>query len=218
MGLPKLSVRQILEWADAFYEKHGTYPNRNSGPVEDTPGEKWSAINAAMEQGSRGLAAGCSLPILLAEERGIPNHMHLADLSVEQILKWADAYYKRHERYPQQNSGPVDEAPEETWNAVSYSLWKGGRGLLGGSSLAKLLASERGKRNKQNLPKLTEAQILEWADSYFEIHKKYPDRNSGPVEDASGEKWSAIHTALQSGGRGLPGGTTLAKLFAPLKK
>ena len=167
---------------------------------------------------ARGLPGGSSLPILLAEERGVRNSMGLPKLSVRQILEWADAFYEKHGTYPNRNSGPVEDTPGEKWSAINAALQSGGRGLPGGSSLAKLLASERGKRNKQNLPKLTEAQILEWADSYFEIHKKYPDRNSGPVEDASGEKWSAIHTALQSGGRGLPGGTTLAKLFAPLKK
>ena len=46
--------------------------------------------------------------------------------------------------------------------------WRGGRGLLRGNSLARLLAEHRGKRNEQALPPFTEAQILRWADAYRE--------------------------------------------------
>ena len=41
-------------------------------------------------------------------------------------------------------SGPISEAPGETWGAVDAALQKGSRGLPGGSSLALLLADKRG--------------------------------------------------------------------------
>ena len=44
-------------------------------------------------------------------------------------------------------SGPVAEAPEETWRAVNMALAQGHRGLPGGSSLSRLLdESRRGTR------------------------------------------------------------------------
>jgi hypothetical protein len=44
-------------------------------------------------------------------------------------------------------------------NALSF-------GLPGGSSLARLLARERGVRNRCGLPPLTEAAILRWARAH----------------------------------------------------
>jgi hypothetical protein len=60
-------------------------------------------------------------------------------LSVAQILAWADAYYERTGRWPNSKSGPIPEAPGETWNAVNLALYLGYRGLPVGDSLGKLL-------------------------------------------------------------------------------
>ena len=68
------------------------------------------------------------------------------------------------------------------------------------------------------MPDHTEAQILEWADAHYKRHGEYPKRTSGPVDNAPGETWGAVDSALYQGGRGLPGGSSLAKLLAPLKK
>jgi len=48
------------------------------------------------------------------------------------------------------------------------------RRLPGGSSLAKLLAEERGVRNRSALPVLTLEQILLWADAYHTKIGKFP--------------------------------------------
>ena len=61
-------------------------------------------------------------------------------LTVEQILAWADAYRARTGRWPTARSGPVPEAPGETWSGIDRGLRVGGRGLPGGYSLARLLA------------------------------------------------------------------------------
>ena len=217
MHLPNLSVGQILEWADAYYEKYRKYPNVKCGPVEDAPGETWSAISQALHLGLRGLRGGSSLADLLAKERGVRNIQDLPHLSVEQILEWADAYYQKHRKNPNTKSGPIEDAPGETWANVNTALYKGVRGLPGGSSLADLLAKERGVRNIQDLPRLSVEQILQWVDAYYERHGEYPNRNSGPVEDSGRETWMGVNQALLNGGRGLPSGSSLAKLLAPLK-
>lgn len=64
-------------------------------------------------------------------------------LSIEEILRWADAYYERHGKRPAGDSGPIPEAPGESWNAVDRALVDGRRGLPAGSSIAKLLALHR---------------------------------------------------------------------------
>jgi hypothetical protein len=59
-------------------------------------------------------------------------------LAVDNIVAWAKAHYVRTGRWPHRDSGPVLEAPGETWGRINGALWQGSRGLPGGDSLAKL--------------------------------------------------------------------------------
>jgi hypothetical protein len=93
-------------------------------------------------------------------------------------------------------------------------LQKGFRGFPGGSSLAQLLADARGVRNLADLPQLTEEQILVWVDAHHRRSGNWPKVLSGPVENAPGEDWRNIHASLSHGKRGLPSGSSLAKLLA----
>jgi hypothetical protein len=70
---PPLTEGQILGWADAFRELKGVWPRKDSSAVPGAWNERWSAINAALQKGLRGLPGGSSLPKLLAEHRGVPN-------------------------------------------------------------------------------------------------------------------------------------------------
>lgn len=62
-------------------------------------------------------------------------------------------------------------------------------------------------------PPLTIEQILDWADAHHQRTGQWPSTMSGPVHDAPGEKWENINMALTKGLRGLPGGSSLAKLI-----
>ncbi len=146
-------MRQILAWADAVYERTGQWPRSGSGAIEAAPGEKWSAVDSCLQHGHRGLAGGSSLTRLLAQQRGVRNSHDLPTLSIEQILTWADAFYERHGHWPRVLSGAIDEAPGENWRSVQTALQKGGRGLPGGITLARLLVIERGARNRLNPPR-----------------------------------------------------------------
>jgi hypothetical protein len=96
---------------------------------------------------------------------------------------------------------------------VNAALEQGTRGLPPGSSLAQLLAEQRGRRNIQRLPRLTYPGILEWADTHYRRTGTWPTRSSGPILEAPGETWSAVNAGLQQGRRGLPPGSSLAQLL-----
>ncbi len=153
---------------------------------------------------------------LLAKHNVKRNPKGLPDVTEAQILEWADAYYKAHnQKYPSHESGEIEGSDGETWGGMNTTLGRGNRGLEGGSTLAKLLAEHGRKRNPKDLPDLTEAQILEWADAYYRAHdEKYPNQKSGEVEGSGGEAWSAIDQSLQHGRRGLENGGSLVKLLA----
>jgi hypothetical protein len=141
LALPRLTLRTILAWSDAHFQRTGAWPTRASGPIPGAPGETWAIINNALVQGHRGLAGGTSLARLLAARRGVRNPKDLPRLSVRAILKWAAAYHKRTGQWPRHTSGPIPEAPGESWGGVHAALYRGGRGFPGGSSLYRLLRS-----------------------------------------------------------------------------
>src|SRR6516165_8847781 len=131
-------------------------------------------------------------------------------LTVPLILRWADAHRQRTGSWPHARSGPVDGAPGQTWGAVNRALARGGRGLPGGSSLARLLGESRGRRDRA--PALDAGQILLWADAHFRAFRRLLRANSGPVPDAP---WGGAASARSRGRRGFPGGQRLAGLLRP---
>ena len=187
----------------------GEWPVEDSGPVHSAPGENWKAISGALARGDRGLPGGSSLARLLAEHRGARNPKDLPRLQIEQILAWADAHRAATGRWPSSASGPVAEGSEETWAVVNMALYKGLRGLPGGSSLARLLAKHRPVRPRR----LSLRKIRTWARAHREATGRWPDAHAGPVRGVPDEIWSAIDAALKFGRRGLPGGSSLTALF-----
>ena len=214
LAQPRLTRKVILAWADAHHQRTGDWPTRDSGPIPGTRSENWLAVNIALMQGHRGLPGGSSLAQLLEEERGVRNQATVPALTLKQILAWADAHHRRTGHWPHNTSGPILDAPGETWLAIHTALQKGQRGLPGGSSLAKLLAKHRGVRNHKALPRLKARQILAWARAYHRRTGKRPSRYSGAIEGSGGETWSAINTALEQGHRGCPGGSSLPQFLA----
>jgi hypothetical protein len=211
-SISNLSMDQILGWADAFHERTGEWPTLLSGPIIESPGDTWCAVNQALKSGTRGLLGGCSLAALIASQRGVRNRRGIPNLTRKQILAWADAYHRRSGNWPTRQSGSVSESPEETWAALDAALHFGNRGLRGGSSLAQLFAQYRGKRDSRALP-LSKRKILSWADLHYQRIGQWPNVSSGPVVDAPGEHWKVIDTALRVGGRGLAGGLSLVELL-----
>jgi len=211
---PRLTIDQILTWADQFHARTGRWPNCESGPVLELPGEHWGSLTTCIAEGHRGLPGGSTLTQLLIEHRGIRSMGYRPPLAIQQILAWADAFHARNGRWPIARSGPVAEAPGETWCAIDAALSGGCRGLSGGSSLSRLLARERGAHQGKDPRPITVPEILRWADAYKQRHGRWPTVSSGPVPEEPRESWKIIERDLASGRRGLPAKSSIARLLA----
>jgi hypothetical protein len=214
MRRPTLYLSHILAWADAYFKRQGHWPTLYSGPIPGTQGVNWRQVDSALRLGLRGLPGGSSLAQLLAEQRGVRNLSQLPQLTIKQILIWADEHHRQTGIWPHTESGTIRGSDGEKWKGIDYALRVGTRGLRGGSSLSQLLARYRGVRNIQQLPRLTTRQILAWADAHHERTGTWSTSKSGQVAKVPGETWSAINAALRLGRRGLPGGSSLARLLA----
>jgi hypothetical protein len=225
-NLPPVNECQILTWARAHFQRTGAWPSLHRGPISGVPGETWFTIDFALRRGTRGLPGGSTLADLLAAAGAKHNFKQQPPLSAQQILKWADAHYRQHGEWPSCASGRAREAPLETWSGLDRTLRLGRRGLPGGSSLPQFLNEHRNLfRGKSRRPKtileskrLHVGQILAWGRAYRRRTGCWPNRNSGPVAGAPGLKWSTVDSALKAGNRSLPGGLSLAKLFASLRR
>ncbi len=142
-NLCALSVRCILRLADAHHRRTGRWPTMDSGPVTDADGETWSGLDSALKVGSRELPGGDSLARLLVRRRDARNRTNPPQHSVEQVLAWADAHHTRTRRWPNHRSGPIAEAPTETWAGINSAMRSGARGLRGCVSLYQFLKLHR---------------------------------------------------------------------------
>src|SRR6266436_10325581 len=124
---------------------------------------------------------------MLDQHRGVRNIQKLDRLTPKRILAWADAHFRRTGTWPMSHSGRVADGDGETWSGINTALQAGRRGFPGGTSLARLLAKNRGVRNPKDPPDLTEKKILSWARQYRQKHGLWPTRNSGPVDGVQGE-------------------------------
>src|SRR5947207_489855 len=76
----------------------------------------------------------------------------------------------------------------------------------------------RGGRRYLFRPPLTEEQIEQWASTHFRQTGEWPDQRSGPLPEAPGTTWAGVDLALRYGHRGLPGGSSLARLLPGLRQ
>ncbi len=210
---PQFTVQQILDWADTWHAAHGEWPTARSGEIPNTTGMTWRGVNFAIRQGRGGLPVGSTLARLLVRQRAMGHERDLP-FDIPTILRWADAHHARHGIWPKTSSGPIPECPQETWQSVNRALYKGLRGLTGGSSLPRLLSADRAVPIRQRGSSLTERQVLDWADLHQARTGSWPTNWSGPIPEAVGDRWQSIDSALRTGARGLTGGSSVARLLA----
>ena len=207
---PPLTVDQILQWADAYYDAHGKWPTKKSGRIDGTS-ETWSTIVAALRHGYRGLTRGSRLASLLIQHRGVRAITPGAVLTREMILEWADSYHAEHGDWPTVESGAVS-GTGYSWYAINTQLKRGIHGQSDPTSLARLLNEERGRALRSQKRPLTHQQILSWADAYYATHGKWPSQTSGRI-DGTDETWNGVSAAMWLGTRSLPENITLPTLL-----
>jgi len=150
-----LDHAKILNWADRHFRRTRTWPNKHSGMLLQSPAESWLGIDNALRHGTRGLPGRETLAKLLERERAISPIARRPKLTVAAILRWAEAHFQRTGRWPCSTTGPIPEAPLETWDIVVNSLHTGGRGLPNGLSL-------RGNWPQRNSGPIPEAPGETW--------------------------------------------------------
>jgi len=201
----EITQSQILTWADAHHRQTGQWPVMGSGRVRGHPHLTWFRVNSAMIYGHRGLSAGGSLRRLLYEHRGVRNRIKPPPLSLPQILAWIRAHHRRTRLWPTLNSGPVIDAPGETWSAIDAALTDGLRGLRRRFSVSRLVARLRAASGEERRKgPLKPSDIILWAKAHHWRTGEWPHHFSGRVLDARGETWIEIDDALRRGWRGLP--------------
>jgi hypothetical protein len=140
----RLSLRKIRSWARAHREATGRWPDAHAGSVRGISDENWSAIDAALKLGRRGLPGGSSLTALFNRSLDPAARGIRPDLTVEQVLAWADAHRAATGRWPTITSGPITGVPGEKWVNLDAALRLGRRGLPCGTSLTRLIVEHRG--------------------------------------------------------------------------
>ncbi len=205
-----IRTEYVLAWADAHHARHGKWPTCESGKIPGTD-HNWLRIDSWLRHGYRGLPDGSSLARLLAKHRGVRVGRRPPHLSEKRILAWANAYFAAHGKWPTRDSGPIP-GTTETWGAVVSAVSKGNRGLRRAFPWVQLLARRRGVRNLAGLPPLKEKDIVAWAKAHLKAIGRWPSRDSGPIAQSPGNTWAAIDKALKDAGRGLKGGSSLARL------
>ena len=138
--MPRLSVEQVLAWADAYKSRTGQWPIVSSGLIDESPNDTWAAVNSALTSGRRGFHGGASLAKILSRHRGKRNLSALPPLKLKTIRSWMQAHHTRTGSWPGQLSGAIPEAPGETWNGIGKALERAKRGLPSGHTLPRLAA------------------------------------------------------------------------------
>lgn len=227
--VPSLKESSILRAARIYVKRHGRLPTQKS--TETVPGlrgETWCAINAAGAQGIRGLEKGRTLPKILE-----PLKLELAHVLVkyrirlfspEDFLKAARSYIQKRGKVPRSTSTEkLPGYPRETWVAIRGALADGRRGFPKGLTFGELLAPLRKKFpeafERRIARPITEQQIFKAGEASLRIYGRIPTAHSKePVPGHPKETWMGLNRALHIGGRGLQAGSSLAKIFKPLRE
>ncbi len=221
-----LTEQQILDWAKIHFKERGEWPSIESGDVIGAPSETWTTINAALTGGRRGLKRGSSLVRLFKKHGIVRPRKQRPKLDPADILRWADAFFAAYGYWPYARSGPVAGVPKANWRAIDVSLRLGNRGLPGGSSLSDFLNEHRGifEGRQGRIYRISDERridmkkVMSWARAYRKKTGIWPHLGSGEIPGSGGYRWGLVDMALRFGRRGLPGGTSLARLFGHKKK
>ena len=177
-----------------------TTDNYNDQPTM----RKRNASEARRATGSRMLRAEVAAD---RQERG-----ELPDLTDDEVLGWADAFFARTGDWPSSESGQIPESPGETWRAVQTALALGIRGFAPGGSLPRFLRSTAVDITRMTS---TSPSGRSWPGPRIGGHKRAAVRRciQADIPGAGGLSWQGLDRALREGRGGLPGGSSLFHLL-----
>jgi len=207
---PKLTIDQVLKWADEHHSATGNWPNQTSGPIQGTS-ETWRGVNMALSKGQRGFSARSSVVQLLIDHGRLPPRDWDKTVTHDQILQWCDTFHQENGRWPKHTDGDVP-GTHWTWLKVDTQLRTGWAAAPEKLSLSRLLHKYRNYRHRNLLPPLKPHQIKKWAREFFEREGKWPTVTSGPIPGTT-NTWQTINAALVQGQRKLPGGDSLPRFL-----
>ncbi len=209
-----LNIQDIRQWIQHHYETTGNWPTNDSGDVLAAPGEVWSSVEAALNQGGRGLPYVSSLAKLTAEmggKRKTVTQKH--NLTMPVVVQKIAEYHAQHNVWPTATTKNPVPGTQDTWCAIDLALRRGNRGLPGGTSLSTLIADEFAVVSHIKQPTLTFDMILNWCDSHKATTGDWPTAKSGTVLDSPHENWARIARSMDRGQRGLPQAISLSRLL-----
>ena len=137
--LPKtvtLSLGQVRCGILAHFERTGKWPGVSSGQIGEL-GIQAKTLNTRLAEGKAGLPGGSSLAQEVAHVKaalGIET-VPVQDLTVVAVHHAITVYHRAHGEWPRAGSGLSELGI--TFHTLNKYLKQGGRGLQGGSSLAK---------------------------------------------------------------------------------
>src|SRR5262249_37673379 len=67
---PRLTVEQVLAWAEAYRGRTGRWPTAQSGPVPEARGETWGRTVTVFYEGLRRVPAGSLARLLRGRTKG----------------------------------------------------------------------------------------------------------------------------------------------------
>ena len=133
-----LTIEQVLNWCDIYYERNKKYPGQYAKSIPEMQSDTFNNINAAFNQGIRGLPQMTGLAALLAQERGYVHNQNKLSIDLDDVVKEMINFFKENKKFPTADNKQTAGSLDCNWSALNSSLHIGGRGLPKGLSLAKL--------------------------------------------------------------------------------
>ena len=209
-----LTEELVIRLAKAHFELTEVYPHEKSTWILDGS-DSWAAISAALREGLRGLPGGTSLAQLLDKAGLKANSADRSYPSLMEIIKAAEEFKELNNgNLPSRESGVFPNYLDLTWGKIDAGLKRGD--VIEGtdaSSIADLWTKQFGYRNVNNLPDLSENQILEWCDLFKGRTGQFPSNISQSVVEMGTETFMSIDVAFRENRRGMNGHSSLSNFL-----
>lgn len=120
----QLTEKDIVQACQAFYTAHGRYPSHKSGDATAFLGFQmtWSAINASLRQGCRGLPGGTTLFKLKLKQGWILERGAIETLTPSQIVSACREFQRTYGTLPHTQSGKRGGFLPVSWRSAQKFL------------------------------------------------------------------------------------------------